>query len=273
MSERQTISNEERVAKAFDRQAPLFDALYNNDPIIRYKRMRVRAHVMRFLDPNASILELNAGTGEDALYFASAGHRVHATDLSGGMLELLRGKRDGSPWRDRISMESCSFNRLDELEDRGPYDLIFSNFAGLNCTGNLGEVLRSLGDLLKPGGRVTLVILPSFCLWESLLVFKGKFRTAFRRFAAWNGRAAKVEDTHFRCWYYQPSYVRKKLGAEYDLESLEGLCSLVPPSYIEGFAQKYPNVFQRLCQLEERMRFSWPWRSIGDYYIITLRKK
>ena len=62
-------------------------------------------------------------------------------------------------------------------------------FAGLNCTDELGKVLDSFNDLLKPGGRVTLVILPKFCLWEFLLIFKGKFRTAFRRVFSSNGKS------------------------------------------------------------------------------------
>ena len=95
--------------------------------------------------------------------------------------------------------------------NRGPYDLIFSNFAGLNCTNELDKVLQSFDSLLKPGGIVTLVILPKFCLWEFLLLFKGKFKTAFRRFSGSKGAKAHIEGEYFRCWYYNPSFIRKHL--------------------------------------------------------------
>ena len=49
--------------------------------------------------------------------------------------------------------ELCSFTELQNLNDKGPYDLIFSNFAGLNCTGELDKVLHSFSPLLKPNGR------------------------------------------------------------------------------------------------------------------------
>ncbi len=65
--------------------------------------------------------------------------------------------------------------------------MIFSNFAGLNCTGKLDQVLLSFDPLLKPGGLVTLVLLPPFCVWETALVLKGKFKTAFRRFFSKKG--------------------------------------------------------------------------------------
>ena len=150
--------------------------------------------------------------------------------------------------------------------------MVFSNFAGLNCTGELDKVLLSLGDLLKPNGVATLVILPKFCLWETLLVFKGKFRTAFRRFFSRNGRAAHLEGTHFRCWYYNPSYVVKTLQGRFALLSIEGLCTLVPPSYIEHFAEKRPRIYSFLKAKEDKLRSRRPWKFIGDYYIVSLRK-
>src|SRR4029078_12530259 len=111
--------------------------------------------------------------------------------------------------------------------NKGPYDLIFSNFAGLNCTNELGKVLASFSTLLNPGGIITLVLLPKFCLWESLLFVKGKFKTAFRRFFSSAGRKAHIEGKYFRCWYYNPSFIKRLLKKEFDAVSLEGLCTLV----------------------------------------------
>src|SRR5262249_8199685 len=148
------------------------------------------------------ILELNAGTGEDAIYFARHGHSVHATDISQGMQEKLSEKILSASLTDKVTFELCSFTQLENLENKGPYDFIFSNFAGLNCTKELGKVLRSFSPLLDPGGIVTLVMLPKFCLWETLLFLKGRFGTAFRRFFATSGRRAHIEGEYFRCWYY-----------------------------------------------------------------------
>jgi hypothetical protein len=174
---------------------------------------------------------------------------------------------------EKVSNELCSFTKLHLLKNKGPYDLVFSNFAGLNCTDELDKVLASFSSLLKPDGIVTMVILPQFCLWETLLVFKGKFRTAFRRFFNTNGTKANVEGVNFKCWYYNPSYITRKLKYSFDVLALEGLCTIVPPSYIEGFAEKHPNTYQFLKKKEDKLKSRWPWKYTGDYYIITLRKK
>ena len=268
-----TTTNEQTAARAFSQQASVFDAYDAGNTIIAYKRKRVRDHVLRYLSPEGSILELNAGTGEDAIFFARRGYRVHATDIAEGMQEALGAKVDKAALTGRVSREICSFTELDSLKERGPYDLIFSNFAGLNCTEEPEKVLRSFSSLLKPGGQVTMAILPAFSLWESLLIFKGKFRTATRRWFASRGARSHVEGHIFKCWYYPPSFVRSVMAPAYELLGLEGLCTIVPPSYIEHFAEKYPRVYRRLCRAEDRWKDRWPWRSIGDYYIISFRKK
>lgn len=207
------------------------------------------------------------------MFFAHCGHSVHATDISEGMLARLKRKIDDSAFENKIGMEQCSFTRLEALQNKGPFDHVYSNFGGLNCTGELAKVLHSLAALVKPGGMITLVIISRFCLWESLLLFRGKFKTAFRRFFSKQGRKAHVEGSFFRCWYYSPSFVKKQLKNEFEFVALEGLCTVVPPSYIENFGERHPVLFNFLRKKEDRLKAKWPWNRIGDYFIISFRKK
>jgi ubiquinone/menaquinone biosynthesis C-methylase UbiE len=265
--------NEQRAALAFGKQAPVFDEQYSADTIIQYKRQRVRAVLQQVLPPNSQVLELNSGTGEDAIWLAQQGHRVHATDVAVGMQQVLQQKVAAAGLSASISTELCSFTQLEQLQHKGPYHCIFSNFAGLNCTGELHKVLAQFDGLLLPGGMAVLVVLPKFCLWEFLMLFKGKFKTAFRRLFGKNGAAAHLEGQHFTCWYYNPSYIQQQLAASFTLRNLEGLCTLVPPSYIEHFAERRPKLYQWLRRKEDKWKSTWPWQYWGDYYIIALEKK
>jgi ubiquinone/menaquinone biosynthesis C-methylase UbiE len=265
--------NERYAEQAFSRQSGIFDDIYSGNGIVNYKRNRVREHVLQHLKFGANILELNSGTGEDALFFAKQGHAVHATDISAGMQEQLKNKTAGSKLSHLISNEICSYTQLKLLKNKGPYDYIFSNFAGLNCTNQLDTVLTSFPPLLKSGGVVTMVILPGFCLWETLLLFKGKFKTAFRRFFSKNGRKAHLEGVYFTCWYHNPSKIVRLAKHDFEVLDIEGLCTIVPPSYIENFDAKHPAAFHWLKKWEYKLRHTWPWRVMGDYYIISLRKK
>lgn len=273
MNEPVHIINEQAAEKAFSKQSAIFDELYSSNLIIQYKRQRVRDHVQQWLNPNSKILELNAGTGEDAIWFARQGHHVHATDISVGMQKKLVEKVGETEVGSKITNELCSFNDLQNLSDKGPYDLIFSNFAGLNCTGELDKVLNSFSSLLKPGGIVTLVILPKFCLWESMMFLRGEFKTAFRRFFSGKGAKAHIEGEYFTCWYYNPPYVVKHMKDSFDILSVEGLCTVVPPSYLENFPKRRPALFSWLKEKEDKWKTRWPWKNIGDYYIISLKKR
>ena len=264
--------NEQQVALAFTGQSAIFDQLYTTNGIVAYKRERVRQFLLKYLRPGSRILELNAGTGDDAIFLAKQGHHVHATDISTGMQARLKEKVLSQGMNAYVSQELCSFTSLENLTDKGPFDCIFSNFAGLNCTGDLQKVLASFDFLLKPGGTVVLVVLPRFCLWETLLMFRGKFKTASRRFFSSGGRKAKIDGAFFTCWYYSPGFIRHALKKEFELKELEGLCTIVPPSYIENFPEKFPGLYGWLCRMENRLKGRWPWKYIGDYYIISLQK-
>ncbi len=264
--------NEQAAERAFTRQSAIFDEIYSTNVIIQYKRQRVRNHVQQWLKPNSKILELNAGTGDDAIWFAKHDHTVHATDISSGMREKLMQKVKQNKLESQIGHELCSFTELNNLNNKGPYDAIFSNFAGLNCTGELKTVLNSFSPLLKPGGFVTLVLLPKFCLWETMMVLRGDFKTAFRRFFSSKGVKAHIEGEYFTCWYYNPSFVINAMKKSFHVLSVEGLCTLVPPSYLENFPNKRPSLFKWLKKKEDLWKATWPWKNIGDYYIISLRK-
>jgi ubiquinone/menaquinone biosynthesis C-methylase UbiE len=272
MNEPVNYINEQHVAQAFTGQSAIFDQLYASNGIVAYKRKRVRQFLLKYLDPGSHILELNAGTGDDAIYLAKQGYRVHATDISTGMQARLQEKVLSQGMNAFVSQELCSFTSLENLTEKGPFDCIFSNFAGLNCTGDLTKVLASFDSLLKPGGMVVLVVLPRFCLWEFLMIFKGKFKTAFRRFFSSAGRKAKIDGALFTCWYYSPRFISRALKGKFELKELEGLCTIVPPSYIENFPEKFPGLYGSLCRMENRLMGKWPWKYIGDYFIISLQK-
>ena len=264
--------NELKAAEAFTRQSAIFDELYSGESIIEFKRQRVREHILNNVRPGSNMLELNCGTGEDALFFAGLGYTIHATDISKGMLDVFRKKLESLDGANRITIEECSFTELNHLSNKTQFDYIYSNFGGLNCTGELDKVLRSLDELVKPGGVVTLVIISKFCLWETLLCLKGKFKIAFRRFFAKNGKKAHLEGVYFKCWYYSPSYIKKHLPNNFEVIDVQGLCSIVPPSYFENFTKKYPSLYETLKRQENRLKSKWPVKYIGDYFIISFRK-
>lgn len=262
---------EENVNAAFSKQSPVFDSIDESNELILWIRDRVHREVLSYIPPQAHLLELNCGTGIDAFFFAQQGIRVMATDNAEGMLHELEKKVSAAQMQDRLTLQRCSFNELEQLGNDVQYDYIFSNFGGLNCTDQLGKVLKDIDRLLKPGGRFTLVIMPKICLWEMAMVFKGYFKTAFRRLKP-GGTKAKVEGLYFHCYYYNPGFILNELKKSFRLLSLKGLSISVPPPFIEHFVVKYPRLFKKLEHLENKIWDKAPFNRWGDHFMITMEK-
>jgi ubiquinone/menaquinone biosynthesis C-methylase UbiE len=258
------------VQRGFSNMAAEYDALDQTHPVIIWMRGRIRALVEDRLAPGGSILEINAGSGLDALYFASKGYRVHATDVAPGMLSALGEKAQRPEAGGRLMFEVLSNTDLSRVNG-GPYDLVLSNLGGLNCTNDLESVTRHLAGVLRPGGYAVLVVMPPVCPWEMLQAFRGHFRTAFRRFSG-KGTLAHVGGAQVRTWYHTPGKLERSLGPAFERVELRSFCAFSPPSYFEGFVGQHPTATARLIGLDDRLAGSWPVNRIGDFYTLVSRR-
>lgn len=265
------MSSVENIAEAFSRQSVSYDAVDNKNSILQWMRQQVYAHCMNYFHVGETMLELNCGTGIDAVHFAERGLKVYATDIADGMLNELRRKAELKDLQDTISVQQCSFSELHQLREI-KFNHIFSNFGGLNCAKDLDKVIAQFKTLLMPGGTATLVIMPPVCPWEMALALKGNFKTAFRRLKK-NGADSNVEGIHFNSYYYSPSMLIRYFGSDYQVKALRGLASLVPPPYLEDFPEKYPTLFKSLRVLDERLSHRFPFNRWADHFILTMKLK
>jgi ubiquinone/menaquinone biosynthesis C-methylase UbiE len=232
-------------------------------------RNKVYSHVMRHIPRGAHILELNAGTGTDAVQLAQQGYYIHATDIAPGMLARLQEKVTRLGLHERITMEVRSFLSLEHVQG-APFDAVFSNLGGLNCVPDLTPVIRQLPNVLKPGGIVTWVLMPHVCLWEMAEVFRGNFSLAFRRFSRRQVNA-NLEGLRFDVYYFSPRQVIKWFGNDFELLALEGLSVITPTAESKNFAKWYPRLYRALSWLDQKLSPRWPWNGWGDFYMLTMK--
>lgn len=261
----------EQVKEAFNRQSEIFDGLEEQNEILLRLRSVTRSHLMRHLNSGDRILELNAGTGLDALYLAKKGFHVHAVDISEGMLKQLAEKINSSQYRSHVSFELLSFTDLDKLKVKS-FNYIFSNFGGLNCIEDLTEVTRHFNKILKPGGLITLVIMPPISPWEISLALKGKFKQAFRRLHK-QGTLANIDGVRFNTFYHSLSNLKKALGKDFILIEAQGLASLSPPPYADSFSRNHPHLYKFLNHIDDLLSHTYPFNRFADHYIATFQFK
>ncbi|OGO14018.1 MAG: hypothetical protein A2Z66_12990 [Chloroflexi bacterium RBG_13_66_10] len=257
------------IAEAFSLTAEKYDRFGEDHPNLTRMRQKVYAHAFRYLQPGAHILELNSGSGTDAVYLARNGFRVHATDIAPGMLERLREKVDRFQLSDRVSVQDCSFMSLDQVRG-GPFDAVFSDLGGLNCTSDLRPVTHSLPGLLRPGGIAIWVLMPPICLWELATALTGNVRFAFRRLAR-GGTRAHLEGKYFKVYYFTPRQAIASFGPGFSPLAVEGLSVFAPPAEIKDLPKRHHRLYSALCWLDDRLASHPPFRGWGDFFIATLR--
>jgi SAM-dependent methyltransferase len=256
-------------AVGFSAMADFYTESAVANPVVVWMRQRIRELAESRLAPGASILEINAGSGLDAAYFASRGYRVHATDVAPGMLAAIGARAADVDLGGRLTYEALSFDRLEDAQG-GPYDLVFSNLGGLNCTDDLEAVVRGLPSVLKPGGRVVWVVMPPVCPWEMAQALRGHVSTAKRRFAK-HGTVANVGGEGVRTWYHSAGKLRRALEPDFEVESLRSFCLFAPPSFFGGFVRRHPRLVRWLMRLDDALGGVTPFNRCGDFYALVAR--
>jgi ubiquinone/menaquinone biosynthesis C-methylase UbiE len=258
------------IAEAFTRTAATYDAFADGHPHLTRLRDQVYEAVERVVPAGARVLELNAGTGTDAVQLARRGYRVHATDIAPGMLARLTDKVERFGLHGQVTSESRSFLDLAGVQG-APYDAVFSDLGGLNCTHDLAAVARGIDGVLRPGGRVVLVIMPPVCLWELALVLTGRFRLATRRLRR-HHVPAHLEGHHFPVRYYTPREVVAAFGPQYGCVAVEGLAVITPTAESKGLAVRHARAYAVLAAADRRVRSHAPFSRWGDFFILSLRR-
>jgi ubiquinone/menaquinone biosynthesis C-methylase UbiE len=260
----------------FDRAAETYDANFTHSQIGRLQRSLVMHYMDKLLMPipNLRILELNAGTGEDAIHFAKMGHSVLASDISAKMVERAQQKIRQATVPGKIDFISCDIRHLDRLDLKMEFDLVFSDFGGLNCLqpSELSKLSQDLLSVLKPGGRFIAVLMPQYCLWESFyFLIKWESGKIFRR-STHHKLKVPVDGMMVDTWYYSPRRFHAHMHEHFRRIALHPVGFFVPPSYLEPAFVKRPKWLSILGKADRKI-FNITWLArLSDHYIIDLER-
>ena len=260
------------MPKGFDNASKDYDKTFTFSKIGKAQRSRVYSHINPIISSpkKLEIFEVNCGTGEDALKFANLGHKVLATDSSSEMIALANSKTS----LENLQFKVLNINSIVVTGFNSKFDLIFSNFGGLNCLSKeqLHIFFNTCVSLLKPDSKLVLVIMSKKCLWENIYFYlRGNIKKAKRR----NTNEPLLVNVHgelIKTWYYSPKDIVSLTKKLFVVKAIRPIGILIPPSYLENTFITKGFIFKMLVNIEKLLNFSFL-ANYADHFIIELEKR
>lgn len=262
----------------FDPLAESYDRTFTHTTLGGILRRAVWRRLECCFEAGSHVLEVNCGSGEDALFLARRGVRVDATDLSEAMVEQARRKVEGAGLGGLVTVSRLAIEALgapggdgagDAEPFPGPYDGALSDFGGLNCVADLGAAARGLAARLRPGAPVLLCLMGPTVPWEWFwYLAQRQPRKAFRRLApggvVWRGR---------RIRYPAIGRTRRSFAPWFRVRRRSALGAFLPPTYAEDWAARHPRLLAWLDRIERRLETAPLLASLADHYLLELERR
>jgi ubiquinone/menaquinone biosynthesis C-methylase UbiE len=264
----------------FDALADTYDQNFTFSRIGRAQREAVTREMDHAFRPGQRVLEINCGTGVDAVHLASRGVEVLACDAAPRMIEVARrqaGRRsEETGLRAPVTFRVLQTEKIGTLQTEGLteyFDGALSNFAGLNCVEDLSPLARDLARLLKPGATVLFCLFGRFCAWEALWYLgQGKAREAFRRFRSGGDIVRLPGGVTVRVRYPGVRALARFFSPDFQLKGWKGIGLTVPPTYVEPLARRFPKALRALAEFDRRLGRCPGLRGMADHVLLRFER-
>jgi SAM-dependent methyltransferase len=262
----------EHTRRAFDAVAPEYDAANRRNAILERMRARSLAALTAHAVAGAHVLDLGCGPGTDFDALVDAGFRVTAVDGSAAMVDEARRRARAIAQRGVVQVHRLGIEEIDRLPPSS-FDAAYSSFGPLNCVPSLDRVAGLLASRLRPGAVLVASVIGRVCPWEiACYAWKRDWSRLKLRFAE-DFVAVPLGGERIWTRYYSPAEFERPFNAAgFRRASLRALAVLVPPPYMVAATERHRGLTNALQALEDRVAH-WPAvRSIGDHFLIALRR-
>lgn len=271
-----TSPNERKLVEpevAYDAYAARYDKLLEENRINAYMREAMLRIQRETFSPGERLLELGAGTGDEALALAALGCEIVASDPSAEMVRVAREKANTHPAGQRVTFLECHARNLGEAlreEPDGSFGGAYSSFA-LSYEPALGSVQGALARLLRPGSYFLLAAVNRVCLSE-LLIATVALRPSLAGRRLRTSSPHKVGRVRTRIFCRTPLELSRSFRPQFAQDRIWALPAILPPHYMNRPFERWPSLVDILERVDLLVRSKPLFRTLGDHTVIRLRR-
>jgi SAM-dependent methyltransferase len=259
-------------ASPFDTTSPFngaaadYDRAFTETVVGRWMRAAVWQRCDALFSGGSHVLEINCGTGEDAVHLAGRGVRVTATDAAPAMVAEARAKAARAGVGALVRAEPLAMEAVSPA--LGTFDGLLSNFGGLNCAADLAAVADRLAGVLRRDAAAVVCVMGPWVPWEwAWFLGHGDTHRAFRRWGrhgvAWRGLTIR---------YPTVRELRRAFSPAFDVTRVAALGAIMPPPFAEPWVARHPGLAGFCHRVERRVDTCWPLPWLADHVIVELKR-
>ena len=224
------------------------------------------------LEQGNHVLELNCGTGEDAVWLAQQACSVVATDVSMNILAVAENKVKQFNLSDKIVLEKLDLKQVQENNFTEKFDLVFSNFGGFNCLSieELTKLNVWIKNRLVVRGEAILVIMPEDTLFEKLFALKHWDFKRIKERKSKAGMLVNVNGVAVQTYFYNWQKIAEVFS---NFEVIQVFPLGLMPSYLNEFATRNKRFWAFVQYWENWLSRRKKMPNWGDHFILHLRAK
>ena len=263
------------VAGAFDSASEEYDYTIKNNFINMWIRKRSIQELLQYTRADDVLLELGCGTGAEAMEISNYVAGVVATDISPGMIALLRRKVDAKGAGDRISVLRLGATEISQAAASlpgGNTRVAYSFNGALNCEPSIESVPTELTKVIEQDGYFVCSIRNTLCLSEALV--HGLF-LQFDRMAPRKRQPIMVSvgGLDIPSYYYPPSVFARFFAPLFRVRRMIALPAFLPPAYLSDAYFRARGVLAFAERVERATAGTFPFNRFGDQTLFVFQKK
>jgi ubiquinone/menaquinone biosynthesis C-methylase UbiE len=262
------------VQEAFDSASEEYDFTISHNFINTWIRKRSINELLRLVKPEDVLLEIGCGTGAEAIQISRRVRQIIATDISQGMLNLLRQKINAKKLESIVPVQAraASISSIASLFEGGKVRIAYSFNGALNLEPNIEKFPLELSKVVDRGGYFVCSVRNILCLSETIAhaAVLQLDKIAPRRKQP---TMVSVGGIDIPAFYYSTEFMSRLFGPYFKLKKLIGLPAFLPPAYLNDYCIRFKPATSLLEKLETVLADRFPFNRLSDQTLFVFQRR